>query len=705
MAFNLTIFNLDQDRKCFLLTIIIMKNFPIPANEKERLLALDDYNILDSPAEDEFDCITELASLICNMPVALVSLIDGKRQWFKSKIGIEPQEMPRELTICQYTIMKTDMLEIDDVAQDERFKDFDMVKGGAIGFYAGVPLIDENGFALGTLCIADEKPNHLSVRQRQALHLLAKEAMLLLNAGKLRHKKQQQLIRSEAEFRKFFEHSQGLMCTHDMNGRLLSFNIAGAEMLGYLPGELEDFTLFDIIPPERHVFLKAYLEQIRATEKVKGQMIILHKNGMQRTWMFNNIRVLSAEGLPYVIGNAIDINERSHLMNNLEQAKQQAEDANLAKSEFLASMSHEIRTPLNGIIGFTDLVLKTSLSETQLQYLNIVNQSATSLLAIINDILDFSKIEAGRLELDLERCDLYQMAADAIDIIIYSIQQKGLEMRVNIETNLPRFIWADSVRLKQILVNLLSNAAKFTEKGEIELVIEALAQTEQQVTLRMGVRDTGMGIHKDKLEKIFEAFTQEDSSTTKRYGGTGLGLTISNKLLGMMGSKLQLESTQYKGSWFYFDAVFKAEQGEMIIPEKPANIKLETTDKQLTVLIAEDNAVNMLLAKTIIKRVAPNVILLLAENGYEAMEMCEAVTPDLIFMDVQMPVMNGYEATRGIRLMDKKVHIPIIALTAGILKSERESCLEAGMDDVILKPFVEDTIAKVFYQWLGVKRF
>jgi PAS domain S-box-containing protein len=244
-----------------------------------------------------------------------------------------------------------------------------------------------------------------------------------------------------------------------------------------------------------------------------------------------------------------DITESCLQREELKKAKIHAEQASIAKSEFLANMSHEIRTPLNGVIGFTDLVLKTSLNTTQHQYLSIVNQSANALLSIINDILDFSKIEAGKLELDIDRCDLFETSSQAADIITYQGQKKGLEMLLNIPPELPRFIQADSVRLKQILVNLLGNAVKFTEKGEIELKIMPLNElTEAGITLRFEVRDTGIGIPKNKQDKIFEAFSQEDASTTKKYGGTGLGLTISNKLLALMGSKLQLESSPGKGS-------------------------------------------------------------------------------------------------------------------------------------------------------------
>jgi PAS domain S-box-containing protein len=531
-----------------------------------------------------------------------------------------------------------------------------------------------------------------------------------------------------------------------------------------------------------------------------------------------------------------DITESCLQREELKKAKVHAEQASIAKSEFLANMSHEIRTPLNGVIGFTDLVLKTSLNTTQHQYLSIVNQSANALLSIINDILDFSKIEAGKLELDIDRCDLFETSSQAADIITYQGQKKGLEMLLNIPAELPRFIQADSVRLKQILVNLLGNAVKFTEKGEIELKIMPLDElTEAGITLRFKVRDTGIGIPKNKQDKIFDAFSQEDASTTKKYGGTGLGLTISNKLLALMGSKLQLESSPGKGSCFFFDLTVKAENGSPVewndvldikkalivddngnnrlilrqmlklkniaveeaangfealqllarqnkydvilmdyhmpymdgletirkiresftpFPEllplillhsssddetiqhaceklainqrlvKPVKMeelynslyrlnKLPTADKEnddinpntvkvnsraLTIMVVEDNIVNKLLTKTIINRIEPEALLLEAQNGQEALALYDKA--DIILMDIQMPIMNGYEATKAIRAMEIGRRVPIIALTAGNVKGEKEKCLEAGMDDFVTKPFVENTIIQLFKVWL-----
>lgn len=1328
-----------------------MNNLPVPGNEQERLVALKNYRVLDTITEIEYDRLTQLAALICDTPVSMITLIDDQRQWIKSKVGIALEEMPRNLTFCQYAIMGTIMFEVEDASKDERFATNPVVTApGGARFYAGWPLIDSEGYALGTLCVLDSKPRKLTEVQTKALKLLADEVIDLITNNRknkelehfeklfnlsediiciagvdgfykrinpfftsvlgwgqeemagisyfglvhpddlrsmrkeidklfkgastisftcrfrtksgdykvlswvanlereeqnifaiardvTREKSKELLLKnSENKLRAFFEHSQGLMCTHDMQGNFITVNASGADLIGYTVAEVAGKTLFDITPTAHHDSIRKYIEDININGTATGLMTTLHRDGSPRIWMYNNVVEEDTSGERYVIGNSIDITERYRLEKDLiktketleqinkvayvggwelnlvknklywsditkaihgvdkdynpdletainfykegesrnriakaveagiaegknwnlelpminaqgrelwvrsvgeakmengkcvsvfgtfqdiderkkvelevvrsrkqlndvlqaatdvfiiatdarglitvfnkgaenmlgytaeemvgketpgkihdhdqlvaharelsiryntkiegvrafiyeaeiqgihrkewisirkdgsrfmasivatairddkddiigylgigtdvsdrkkaeqllltEQsrlkafvehapaavamfdkdiryvaasnrwmeefhikgrqilgeshydvvanvsdewrsrhqrslkgevvkndedvwrpagwdhdqylkwevrpwylpdgaiggimmftqditeacrqrhelrvAKQHAEQANVAKSEFLANMSHEIRTPLNGVIGFTDLVLKTDLNETQQQYLSIVNHSANALLSIINDILDFSKIEAGKLELDIEKCDVYELASEAADIITYQAQKKGLEVLLNISPELPRFIWADSVRLKQVMVNLLGNAVKFTGKGEIELKVEAMSDlNKDQVTYRFMVRDTGIGIKPEMQNKIFEAFAQEDPSTTKKYGGTGLGLTISNKLLALMGSKLKLKSTAGQGSCFYFDITLKSETGEPLKWENIEKIKkvlivddnsnnrlilkqmlllkdissdeaengfealqkmasgekydvifmdyhmpymdgLETikkirenfydtaekqpisllhsssddeaiikachelkvgqrlvkpikmqdmfnslsrllstdfkkenqqkdtaptvdNNKEVSILLAEDNEVNILLARTIINRIAPRAKVNVALNGLEAVKHCATNKPDLVLMDIQMPEMNGYEATKLIREQEKDSHIPIVALTAGNVKGERERCIAAGMDDFMPKPFVEETLIELFNRWIWVSK-
>lgn len=1178
---------------------------PFPPNENKRLEALHRYQILDTLPEKAFDRLTELASLICETPMSLVTLLDKDRQWFKSQVGIDGSETSRDVAFCQYAIMDTSILEVEDAAQDVRFKENPFVTDAPkVRFYAGYPLTDPDGYALGALCVLDQTPRKLTDNQQKALTMLGEMAIglivehrqkqelayfenlftlsndLIFVAGtdgylkkinpafghvlgwdesyllstsffELVHpddqlatqqeisqlatgntttnfthrfrcqdgtyrylqwvatpepatgylfaiardvteekQKEFQLFQSENRFRSFFENSQGLMCIHDLEGTLLSVNTAGAQALGYQPEELIGHRLHEIVPEEQHAGFDAYLASIRKTGRANGLMHTLHKNGSLHIWLFANILEHELNGDSYIIGNAIDITRRHQLevdlkwttqmleqtnevarigtweadfsqgtmywssvtkaihevpddfipmldsgetffrgknyeliveavdrsrsegkpfdielqivtaldrevwvrivgkpeseedgykrlygtfqdidekkkaeqalvneklrlaafvehapaavamfdqnmtylavsnrwredyklkntvvglshyevfptlsadwkarfaqclhgaveksdeyvwrpqgsdsdrymcweikpwyqydgsiggvimstqditesylqREELKRAKQLAEQASVAKSEFLANMSHEIRTPLNGVIGFTDLVLRTSLNETQHQYLSIVDQSANALLSIINDILDFSKIEAGKLEMAIEKVDVYEISSQAADIITYQAQNKGLEMLLNLPADLPRFIYIDSVRLKQILVNLLGNAVKFTEQGEIELKITPLTDpTQDYVTFRFEVRDTGIGIKPEMQERIFDAFSQEDASTTKKYGGTGLGLTISNKLLGLMGSRLELVSKPGAGSCFSFDVRLKTETGDainwqginliknvLIVDDNENNrlilrqmfllrqihvdeasngfealqllgknkqydvilmdyhmpymdgletiekiranfsstidnqaiillhsssdderlmkasellaisqrlvkpvkmtdlfralsrlgqqndsslpVEMVTPDEVVTrpinVLLVEDNKVNQLLAKTLVAKIVPNAQIWEANNGQEAVDLYTRQQPDLILMDIQMPVMNGYEATQRIRELENDRHdhqIPIIALTAGTVKGEREKCLAAGMNDFITKPIVEKSMVSLFQKWL-----
>jgi signal transduction histidine kinase/CheY-like chemotaxis protein len=401
-------------------------------------------------------------------------------------------------------------------------------------------------------------------------------------------------------------------------------------------------------------------------------------------------------------------NEINDLQRSLLKSKKDVEVANRAKTEFLMNMSHEIRNPLNGVIGFTDLLLKTNLDDSQRTYIDIVFRSANSLLDLLNEVLDFSKIQSGKMELNIEKVDLHTLIEHATDLLKYKLIEKKLNLLIYISPDLPKFIFVDSIRLRQILINLMSNAAKFTHHGEIEIEAKLTRlENNKKAVIYFAVRDTGIGISKENQSKIFEAFTQADSSINRKYGGSGLGLSISNKLLALMSSKLELESEEGKGSKFFFNLTVDVDMEEPIpvtIPSVEILNPYETKsiiNEKISVLLVDDDEINLFLTKSILKKVLPNGIIFEALNGLEAIELYQREIPDIIFMDVQMPELNGYETTLEIRNLNKNKIVPIIALTAGVRAEDIEQCFQVGMNDFVSKPIVAETIEKILFKWLN----
>jgi signal transduction histidine kinase/ActR/RegA family two-component response regulator/HAMP domain-containing protein len=397
-----------------------------------------------------------------------------------------------------------------------------------------------------------------------------------------------------------------------------------------------------------------------------------------------------------------DVTEDRRLAQQLLAAKEAAEAGQRAKAMFLATMSHEIRTPMNGIIGMTDLALMTELNEEQSEYLRWVKSSAESLLTVLNDVLDFSKIDAGRLEMEVLPFAPKELLDQITGLYSSIAAQKGLELNWRATGNLPQTLLGDPARLRQVLTNLISNALKFTERGSVAITVNAESTPANgRQWIGFSVTDTGIGIAQDKLDHIFSPFSQADSSTTRRFGGTGLGLAIAARLVELMGSQLGVDSEPGRGSTFHFGVVFSigeaAGTGTETLPT-PATV---ADGRPLgRILLVEDTPVNQRLGQALLGKRGYQVSL--AADGLEALAAFDRERFDLILMDMQMPNMDGLEATRRIR--DRELtgdcRIPIIALTANAMQSDRERCLAAGMDDFVAKPFRADEMFAVIEKYL-----
>jgi signal transduction histidine kinase/ActR/RegA family two-component response regulator len=549
-----------------------MKKAPLAEKEDERIAALKSYDILDTLPEMDFDDFTKVASHICGTPIALISLVDESRQWFKSKFGLDAPETPRDIAFCSHAILQDKVFVVPDSFKDERFHDNPLATGAPdVRFYAGAPLNTPSGHKIGTLCVIDNQPRNIDKGQIEALEALARQVVNQL--------------------------------------------------------------------------------ELRIAKK-------------------NTERVLET------------------------------------KSSFFANMSDEIRTPLNGVIGFTGLLLDEKLSKVASEHVQHIKECGESLMMVINDILDISKIEAGKLVIEKLPMNLEKTIETSMFVFSTVVSQKKISLDYSISESTPKFISGDSLRIRQVLLNLIGNAVKFTEKGAITIDVTSEGDVDgPEFNLLFKIKDTGVGIPQEAIHKLFKSFEQVDSSITRKYGGTGLGLSICAKLIPLMGGDIWVESEENKGSIFYFTLNSKKENTAKDAENYNIPRVKHTEGNQgdvIKILVAEDNKLNQTLVRKVLAKIGCNSVDIV-ENGREAIEATQNNDYDLLLMDVQMPEMGGYEATKIIK-SNLKQKIKIVGLSANVFDEDKIKAKEAGMDDYLEKPINIRKISEVIESMMILKK-
>jgi PAS domain S-box-containing protein len=664
-------------------------SFPLPSNEAQRLEELRRYAVLDTPPEKAFDDITELAARIFKVPIATVTLIDEDRQWFKSCLGLETREVGRNVGFCAHAILGAKVMVVPDARKDARFAENPLVTGPPhIRFYAGAPLQTRNGLNLGTLCIIDTKPRRLTKSNEATLAGLATfvvaELQLRYEIGERRRATDSlRLLQAAIQ-----QSSESVMITTadvDLPGPEIVFvNPAFTKVTGYAAEEVIGKTPRILQGPKTE---RAVLDGVRAHltrgEEIRGEAVNYRKDGSEFVLAWNISPIRGEDGkVTHFIGFQRDATERNRVAAAIQGAKEEAERANRAKSEFLSRMSHELRTPLHAILGFAQLLETDGQGADDAESVAQIDRAGKHLLGLINEVLDIARVESGKLALTPEPVNV----RDTLEQTLSLVKPLAAQRRVRLEPLTGDFceVLSSAQRFKQVMLNLLSNAVKFNKEGGSV----AVSSEKFNDCLRIKVTDTGRGISAEGIAKLFVPFERLDISDTV-IEGAGLGLSLSKHLVEAMGGRIGVESVPGKGATFWVE--LPVIQGTSEATARQLGDRIPSVAEQprstapRTLLYIEDNLSHLRLVERILAR-RPEVKLISAMQGSLGLELARLHQPDLILLDLHLPDIQGDEILRQLRADPSTEHLPIVMISADATSEQIERLRAAGASDYLTKP-------------------